>query len=165
MKQRRRVCTLSTGSRETRGAVLVEFLAVFMPLFAFFLGIVQLMFIQAANLITGHAAQVAARAAMVVIPDDPRQVGGAPNTVSGARLGEITRAAKIPLSTLGLDSGDVSVKLDSGAYGRNDPITVTVTVEYQCRVPLGNLLACGGASKTLTATGTMPNQGVEWQYD
>jgi Flp pilus assembly protein TadG len=150
--------------RGTEGAVLVEFLAVFLPLFAFFLGLVQFMFIQVANLVTGHAAAGAARAAMVVIPDDPKKIGGAANTVSGPRLAEITRAARIPLATLGLDAGDVAVALDKGAYGRDDPIKVTVTVQYPCRVPLGNLIACGGGSKTLVAEGMMPNQGVEWEY-
>lgn len=145
----------------TEGAVLVEFLAVFLPMFAFFLGIVQFMFIQIANLITGHSAQVAARAAMVVIPDGQSDT---PNPVTGQSLGEITRAARMPLSTLGVSGGDVAVALNSGSYGRNDPIEVTVTVQYPCRVPLGNLIACGGASKTLTAMGTMPNQGVEWHY-
>jgi hypothetical protein len=34
--------------RGTEGAVMVEFLAVFFPLFSFFLGLVQLMFLQTA---------------------------------------------------------------------------------------------------------------------
>jgi hypothetical protein len=53
---------------------------------------------------------------------------------------------------------------DQGAYGRSDPITVTVTIRYPCRVPLGNLLACGGRTKQLTAEASLPNQGVEWVY-
>ena len=150
--------------RGTEGAVLVEFLAVFMPLFTFFLGLVQLMYVHTANLITKHAAQAAVRAAVVVVPDDPKFIGGAPNTVSGARLAEITRAAKMPLSAVTSDPGAVSVLTDSGAYGPHDPITVTVTLQYQCRVPLGKLLVCGGATKQLAAQATMPNQGVEWEY-
>jgi hypothetical protein len=150
--------------RGTEGAVLVEFMAVFFPLFSFFLGLVQLMFIHVANLVTKHAAQSAVRAAIVVVPDDPGKFGGGVGSATGARKAEIERAARIPLSTLGIDRGDVDVKLNASGYSRNAPVTVTVTIDYTCRVPLGNLLACGGNSKTLAAQATMPNQGVDWTY-
>ena len=58
--------------RGDEGAVMVEFLAAFLPIFAFFLGLVQLVFIQTASLIVNHAAHVAVRAAVVV------RVEGAP---------------------------------------------------------------------------------------
>jgi hypothetical protein len=148
--------------RRTEGAVLVEFLIVFLPIFGFFLGIVQYMFIQVANLITGHAAQSAARAAMVVASDP--LMPGTPGTITGARLEEIQRAARIPLSLLGVTRGDVNIALDRGSYGINEQVGVTVTVNYPCRVPLGNLIACRGATKTLTALGQMPNQGVAYEY-
>ncbi len=139
-------------------------MAVFFPLFAFFLGLMQLVFIHVANLITKHAAYVAARAAMVVIPDDPGKFPGGVGAATGARRAEIERAARIPLATLGLDPGDVAVKLDSGSYSRDQPITVTVTVDFPCRVPLGSFIACGGASKELKAESSMPNQGADYAY-
>ena len=156
--------TFMKRGRGTQGAVMVEFLAVFMPLFTFFLGLVQLMYVHTANLVTKHAAHVAVRAAVVVVSDDPKFIGGAPNTVSGARLGEIVRAAKMPLSAVSTNPGAVSVALNGGAYGPTSPITVTVTLAYECKVPLGKLLVCQGATKNLTAEATMPNQGVEWEY-
>jgi Flp pilus assembly protein TadG len=150
--------------RGTEGAVMVEFLAVFFPVFGFFLGLVQLMYVHTANMITKHSAYVAVRAAVVVIPDDPSKAPGGVNNATGARKEEVERAARVPLSTLGVDRGDVNVELDRSTYGRDDTVTVTVTVEYGCRVPLGNLIACGGNSKTLAAQATMPNQGVDWTY-
>jgi hypothetical protein len=40
-------------------------------------------------------------------------------------------------------------------------LTVTVTMLMKCSVPLGDMLVCGGATKTLTASASMPpNQGT-----
>jgi hypothetical protein len=57
---------------ERRGAVMVEFLIAFIPLFMLFLGIVQFTLMGAAALIVQHAAVVGARAAVVVLDDDPK---------------------------------------------------------------------------------------------
>jgi len=151
-------------ARGTEGAVYVEFLAVFFPLFSFFLGLVQLMFVHTASIVTSHAAISAARAAAVVVSDNPAYYGSNPGSATGARLVDITRAAKIPLSALGTDSSAVDLKLDSGSYGRNQLITVTLEYEYKCRVPLGNLIACGGTTKKIKAEASMPNQGADYVY-
>ena len=147
--------------RGDEGAVMVEFLAAFLPIFAFFLGLVQLVFIQTASLIVNHAAHVAVRAAVVVIPDDAL---GSVGSAQGAKKAEIERAARIPLSTLGLDGGDVNVDLDRASYSTNQTVTVTVSVDYTCRVPLGGLMACGGAQTTLTGRASIPNQGADFVY-
>lgn len=57
--------------KDTRGAVYVEFLLVFIPIFTIFLGLVQASLMYAANLVVTHAANTAARAAAVVLDDDP----------------------------------------------------------------------------------------------
>jgi Flp pilus assembly protein TadG len=151
--------------RDTRGAVYVEFLAVFMPLFLFFLSLVQLIFVQTASLITSHAAMTAVRAAVVVIHDDPKLYGGiAEGNASGARLTDITRAAAIPLSALGPEGEGVTVDA-GGPYSRDQMVTVTVTYDYKCRVPGGAFFVCGPSGvKTLSAQATMPNQGAEYKY-
>jgi len=143
------------------GAVMVEFMAVFFPIFAFFLGLVQLIFIQTASLVVNHAASVAARAAVVVVPDS---VGGAPGVAAGSKKADIERAARIPLSTLGLSKGDVKVELNGASFSKNQTITVKVSVDYTCRVPLGGLMACGGTKTTLTAEASMANQGADYVY-
>jgi hypothetical protein len=149
------------GKRGDEGAVMVEFLAAFMPIFAFFLGLVQLVFIQTASLVVNHAAHVAVRAAVVVIPDKDL---GAPGSASGAKKAAIERAARVPLSTLGLTDSDVDIKLDKASYKTTQTVTVTVAVDYTCRVPLGGLMACGGAKTTLTAEASMANQGADYVY-
>ena len=57
----------STGARQsdhraTTGAVYVEFLIAFMPLFVFFMSLVQLAYVEAANIVVKHAAVMATRA-------------------------------------------------------------------------------------------------------
>jgi Flp pilus assembly protein TadG len=151
--------------RDTRGAVYVEFLAVFLPLFMFFLSLIQLIFVQTASIITQHSAMTAVRAAAVVVHDDPAAYGGvAEGNVSGARLTDIQRAAEIPLAALGPEGQGVTVDI-AGSYTRDQVITVTVNYDYKCRVPGGALVVCGTSGiKKLAAQASMPNQGAEYRY-
>jgi hypothetical protein len=57
---------------DQRGAVYVEFLLAFIPLFFMFLGMLQMGLLYGASLVVQHSANVAARAAMVVMDDDPQ---------------------------------------------------------------------------------------------
>ena len=61
---------------DTRAAVYVEFLVVFMPMFTLFLGMIQVALIFAADNLVQHAADAAGRSAIVVLPDDPARYGG-----------------------------------------------------------------------------------------
>lgn len=63
----RRMC------QDTRGAVYVEFLLCFIPVFMMFLAMVQMGLMYAAGLVVQRSASVAARAAIVVIDDDERR--------------------------------------------------------------------------------------------
>lgn len=56
--------------KDQRGVVYLETLIAFVPVFFFFLGTLQIADAGAAHLIVKHAATVAARAAVVVLPDD-----------------------------------------------------------------------------------------------
>ena len=68
---------------DQRGVIFVEFLIAFVPLWAFFLCIVQLAFVARADLMVRHAADSAARSAVVVLPDDPNEYGGEPEMSVG----------------------------------------------------------------------------------
>jgi hypothetical protein len=61
---------------DERGAVYVEFLIVFIPVFLFFLGICQIALIGAARFVVQHAANQAARSAVVVLESSPDDFGG-----------------------------------------------------------------------------------------
>jgi hypothetical protein len=56
---------------DARGVVYVEFLVAFVPVFVLFLAVVQLSLISVARLVVQHAATRGARAAVVVLDDDP----------------------------------------------------------------------------------------------
>ena len=61
-----------------RGVVYMEMLMALMPLLLTFLGICQLAILYAGQLVVQHAASRAARAAIVVLEDDPKGYGKAP---------------------------------------------------------------------------------------
>jgi hypothetical protein len=162
------------GVRDQSGAVYVEYLMAFLPLFIFFSALVQLGMVQIANLVTKHAAVTAARAAIVVLTDDPKYYGGVPvNTTTGARFDHIFRAAQTPLTavvsvpsrlsvTFPSESGGTDNKL---SFNEDDLIFVRVGFLYPCRVPIGNRLVCGmDGQKMLYAEAAMPNQGPNYDY-
>lgn len=152
--------------RDARGAVYVEFLIAFFPLFFFFLALVQLAFVTSANLITKHSAVTAARAAVVVLYDDPKRYGGEPvGRATGKRREDIERAARIPLSTMGLELGAVKVDMAENV-GRDEPVTVKVEYDYHCQVPWGRSVVCGFFTnrKKLKGEATLPNQGASYRY-
>ena len=63
--------------RDERGAVYVEFLLAFLPIFLMFLAICQVAFLVAGRLVVNHAAFAGARSAIVVLEDDPQRYAGA----------------------------------------------------------------------------------------
>jgi hypothetical protein len=63
--------------RDQRGAAYVEFLLAFIPVFVMILGMLQAAMMYSGQLVVQHAANRAARAAVVVLPDDPADYGGA----------------------------------------------------------------------------------------
>ena len=152
--------------RSRAGAVYVEFLIAFLPIFFFFLGLVQLAFVQTANLIVKHSATKAVRAAVVVLPDDPQFYGGVPvGSFTGQRQTDIERAAQIPLATLGLaEAATAKVTLDT-AYSRNALLTAKVEYQYHCKVPWGRFVVCGLTNfKTISGQATMTAQGALYEY-
>jgi hypothetical protein len=66
-----------TLEEDERGAVYVEFLLAFLPIFLLFLAICQVAFLVAGKLVVSHAALAAARSAIVVLEDDPKHYSNA----------------------------------------------------------------------------------------
>lgn len=80
--------------RDQRGAAYAEFLIAFPAMFTVFLVLVQLGLIYAARLGVAHASVRAARAAVVVLPDDPRFYDGERiNRLSHSESGSNSAAA------------------------------------------------------------------------
>ena len=147
-----------------QGAVMVEFLIVFMPVFLLFLGVIQSGLLFVARVVVQHAATNTARAAAVVIGDDPgRYDGEPPHEVSpdGERYRAVRNAALITLSPLILNGTVQSVAVvfpdadKPGSPARDgvisfEPMGTTeiskvrtrLEVEVACRIPLVNWLTC-----------------------
>jgi hypothetical protein len=95
-----------------RGAVFVEFLIVFLPVFTFFMCLLQLALLFTVRLVTEHAALNAARSAAVIIADEKTRYGGeAPNQlkIGGKREKAIKNAVYLTLAGLILDGTVESV--------------------------------------------------------
>ncbi len=157
---------LAGPRRSVAGGVYVEFLIAFLPIFFFFLGLVQLAFVQTANLIVKHAATKAVRAAAVVLPDDPQYYGGVPvGSFTGQRQSDIERAAQIPLATLGLLEA-------ATARSPWTPLTAATpcspprsSTSTNCRVPWGRFVVCGVSNfKKISGQATMTAQGALYAY-
>lgn len=150
---------------DTRGAVFVEFLIAFLPVYVFFLCLVQLSLLFAVKLVTEHAAMNAARAAAVVLGDDPRRYGGERlNEVTagrGERYAAVRDAALLTLAPFVLNGTVQGVDVlfpppdKPGADGRSGPlhyapmgaheiakVRVRLEVDTACRIGFANRITC-----------------------
>lgn len=73
----------------------MEFLIAFMPIFTLFMGLLQIMVLYSARIMTQHAATRAARTASVVIDDDPRYYDG---DERGSLVGPSASAGELALA-------------------------------------------------------------------
>jgi hypothetical protein len=166
---------MSSMRSDTRGAVYVEFLIAFLPLFIFFMCLLQMAGIHMAKLDTLHAAETGVRAAIVVIPDDPAKYDNVePGKISGKRKADIVKAASLPLAAVRSIKG-IRVTFPSSPGGtddlsqvsRDDLVRVKVAVIYRCTIPLAKHFVCDAISSTrkLTAEAALPNQGADYSYE
>jgi len=151
--------------RDRRGVVFVEFLIAFLPVYTFFLCLIQLALLFAVRLVTEHAAIDAARAAAVVIGDDPKRYNGEKInrlTVKGSARYEVVRnAALLSMAPLILNGFVHDVKVvfppedrPGGAArtgtlsfapmndSRISKVRVRVEVDAECRIGIANRIAC-----------------------
>jgi hypothetical protein len=160
----------------------VEFLICFLPVYVFFLCLMQLGLLFTARLLTEHAAVSAARAAAVVIADDPRRYGGEPPHRLGAERGrrqEAVRAAAVLALAPLIANGTVRAvrvlfppeeRPGGRALGgalrlaplRQQDVTkvrVRVEIDAACRVGFANRIACpllGGGARSVLGAPTLP---------
>jgi hypothetical protein len=150
---------------DARGAVFVEFLIAFMPVYVFFLCLIQLSLLFSVKLVTEHAAVNAARAAAVVIGDEPRRYGGERlhqlSEGRGERFKAIKAAALLTLAPLILNGTVQGVDVlfppaeKPGADGRRgalrfspmgardvEKVRVRLEVDTACRIGFANRITC-----------------------
>ena len=151
---------------DQKGAALPEFAIVIFPLVAMFFTWAQVaeMFIN--HLILHHAAVVAARCAIVDKgPNLPgKYVDSDPETAcKNAAIAGVGRVLWYR-SIL-----NIAVSMDF--TGGNDHIaqysdvTTTTTGDFQCLVPLGSRLVCGGSSKQFKFIIKLPHEGAMYKLD
>jgi len=155
---------------DQRGAVYVEMLIAYVPVLAFFFGVLQLADIAAAHLIVQHAASAAVRAAVVVMPDDPVFYEGGRDGAEPQdnKRADIERAADTVLRATHrlISDGDnvelnreIAITHDAGHL--RDPVTARVSARYRCFATI----FCGlSGTVTLNEEATLPYQGARFKF-
>jgi hypothetical protein len=157
--------------RSQRGEVYFETLITVPVVLFFFVQVSQLNELFVANLVLGHAANAATRAAAVVGPDDPKRYDGedvddlSDGTV---RMDDVTLAAQIVAAAAPtLDPDSVTVVCDQTSLApdnRNAPLDATVSADFKCPWWL-NLVCLGSDTITLEKKVTFPYQGASYEYE
>lgn len=150
---------------DTRGAIFVEHLIAFLPVMFLFLATWQLIELAAAHLIVQRAASAAARAAIVVLPDDYHFYadGSKPNQFAGERKQDIELAAAMILATSPHFSSDLDVSV-TPASG-SELLTATVKAKFHCFAAWVSLVCGADGARELTATSSNAYQGAAYNYD
>jgi hypothetical protein len=151
--------------RDRRGAVFVEHLVAYLPVTFFFLATWQLLELCAAHLILERAASAAARAAIVVLPDDPAFYDGvAKDSFSGKRKEDIELAAALILATSPHFSSDFKVEV-SDQPKASEPLTATVKAKFYCFAGWVSLVCGPSGVRELSAKSSYAYQGATYSYD
>jgi Flp pilus assembly protein TadG len=149
---------------DQRGAVLAEFVVVLFPLLMVFFTMIQLSAFATAKLMTKHAAVIASRAAAVYSNQHDNLPEG-----QGDGRSEATAAARAAIGTWSQKQLTISSVTVSDASSRSDDdgqyglVTVTVSANYQCTVPMARFVCGLTGSKTITETKSMPHQGARYR--
>ncbi len=174
---------------DTRGAVYVEFLIAFMPVFVFFLCLLQLALLFSAKLLVEHSATEGARAAAVVFGDEPgpyNEANAQANVYSKERRKIVRGAILIALAPMILDDtvASVGVGYPDVAGGKSPPndtpitartgdamIRVHVDAFVICKIAIANVIVCdrlGNSAlriKNIPAESAYPYQGANYVYE
>jgi len=151
--------------RDQRGAVFVEQLIAYMPVMFFFMATWQLIDLCAAHLILQRAASAAARAAVVVLPDDPAFYEGVKkDSFSGKRKEDIELAAAMVLATSPHFTSDFEVEVPSDLKG-SAPLTATVKAKFFCFAGWVSLVCGPTGVRELTAKSVYAYQGAAYSYE
>jgi Flp pilus assembly protein TadG len=146
---------------DKRGAVLAEHVIAIVPILMTFFTFVQLSKVATARLVVKHSAIVGARAAAVISNANNNTPDAQANDDGKADIRTAVQQAMGPWYAKG---GITNVNVDVNDQSNRDDyygwVTVKVTADYNCRVPMGRL-ACGAAGvKKLEETYRMPHQGA-----
>jgi hypothetical protein len=187
-----RASTLFRAEAGTRGAVSVEFLIAFLPVFVFFLSLLQLSLLFSTKLLVDHSNVQGARAAAVVFGDEPGAYGDGQDdvhTLTRGRRQAVRDAVLVSLAPAILDGSlervDVAFPLAEEPGGKDQPddahlkplggggpqmVRVRVEAEAICKIALVNLFMCEKGPGLLRVTRVnaevlYPYQGASYVYE
>lgn len=148
--------------QEARGAVFVEHCIVLVPVLVLALSTWQLVELWVGDLVLRRAAGAAARAAAVVLPDDPAFYGEVPaGELAGARRAQIELAAALVVATSPYFRSKPRVELSAAAG--HGVLSAHVSAPFDC--VFGWLaLVCGGDQRVLSASASASYQGARYRY-
>lgn len=140
--------------RGARGAILAEFAVAIVPLLTMFFTFAQAAFAYSANIMLHHAANTGVRAAAVILPPNPGNVGSE---------ADVDAAVHAALGRWNSSFQDVHI-IKTPASRPYELVRIEVQASYRCRVPLGALVMCGadGLLQMRPVTAEYPNQGAEY---
>jgi hypothetical protein len=178
--------------RNDRGYVLVEFLLIFVPFLLFIMGTMQLLLLHVAKMGATHAANAAARAAVVVLDDRPNLYGNEPRNQAppgSVRFNAIEESAQIAAAPLRMEAAFdgpepsssphaaltpdpaqrrlVSVSFPDnpgGSFGKREDVKVKVEVRMPCFMPFVDRILCEDGERVIFAESQLPNQGANYRY-
>jgi hypothetical protein len=139
--------------RNARGAVYVELMIAFMPVFTFFLCLLQLAFVYTTRVFVEHTATAAARVAALSLgrPQPGENLAGGENPVAlgPQREALVRKAALLTLAPLILDGTINSVVIEptptpyAAMSDDGSPILhLKVRAQMECKVMIANRLIC-----------------------
>lgn len=148
----------------SEGAVVVEFAVVLLPLLITFFSFIQVGKVYTSHLVMKHAAITAARAAAVVTKN------GDNNPYATGDEDDVQEAAKRAMGRWAQGGAieRIKVKIDDQS-DESDPygmVTVSVTADIVCGVPLASRIVCfpkGRITKTVKAS--YPHQGAVYKEE
>lgn len=144
---------------DARGAISLELAIALLPVLLLAGWAWQLLEFRAAELVVQRAAAAAARAASVVLPDDPAfYAGEAPDCFGGARKAQVELAAALVLASTSQFRAPPVVELSADDAGH----AIRARVSARFEGWLGS--AWPGAASTLAASVTLPYQGARYRY-
>jgi TadE-like protein len=143
--------------RFRRGAVLVEFVVASVPLLLTFFSLVQLGKVMTAQMVFHHAANVAARAAAVIV--EPSR-----NPNATGKTEEVRMAALLALGDYVKSIRGVKTVISVGESPQN-VVRVELSGKYVCDVPLGRVVVCGADQihDFKPVTSTLPLFGARYK--
>jgi hypothetical protein len=162
---RRRGGSLARALREARGSAMVDVLFMFPVLFGTFLTFVEAAELEDASIATEHATNEAARAASVILADDPKEYDTPVGVAGGERSREILEAARFPLRVTTRQPKVTLTFPGGGTFRQGDMVRVKVDFELPCSIPVGKLVLCGASGiRHIVREAQMPYQGAGYTY-